>query len=92
MNEADVDTIATAIQEGTSGRVLEGLYLTVFNDSVINLAPRDRELTRDDVDTVRAAIARIGMREVESWLARQGVSWLSDGVFAGVSFRLSAAG
>ena len=63
------------------------LRLRVFPGNVVNINP-DREVTRADVDRVRDAFQKLGWTEVESWLPRQGVSWLSDGVSAGVSFRV----
>lgn len=81
--------VAAAIIERRSSFVLDGLYLTVFSDSVINIDGRTRELQRADVDTVRSAIVEAGYAEVEAWLPMQGVSWLSGGVSAGVSFRIA---
>jgi len=63
------------------------LRLRVFPGNVVNINP-DREVTRADVDHVRDAFQKLGWTEVESWLPRQGMSWLSDGVSAGVSFRV----
>lgn len=70
----------------------EDLYLKAFSDGVINIAGHGRELRRDDVDAVRAALSQIGYVEIESWVATQGMSWLSAGMPAGVSFRVEPAG
>lgn len=67
---------------------IDGLRLTVYPSGVLHIDRHKGELGRDDVDAVRAAFAGLGYDELESWLPRQGVSWLSDGVSAGVSFRL----
>lgn len=84
------EALAYGIREEQGGPVLDGLYLTVFPGQVINVDSRTRELTQADLGTIRAAITEAGFAEAESWLPRQGVSWLSDGVSAGVSFRLVA--
>ncbi len=55
---------------------------------IINIDTRNRKLTKGDVTALRAALAEIGYVEIESWVASQGVSWLSPGVSAGVSFRV----
>lgn len=68
----------------------DGLYLKAFSGTVINIDGRGgRRLRREDVEAVRAALTEIGYAEVDSWIPRQGVSWLSDGVSAGVSFRIA---
>lgn len=67
----------------------EGLRLTVYPGNVVNINRHTADgVQRSDVDATRAAFAKLGWTEVESWLPQQGVSWLSDGVSAGVSFRL----
>lgn len=66
----------------------EGVTLRVFPNGVVNIDRRDGELVRADVDATRAAFDQLGWREVKSWIPRQGVSWLSGGVTAGVSFRI----
>lgn len=68
-----------------------GLRLIDFG-GVYNITAPDRDmLTREDVEAFRAVLTECGYVEVESWVASQGVSWLSDGVFAGVSFRVRPA-
>jgi hypothetical protein len=66
-----------------------GLYLTAYPGGVVNVCARERDLTRADVDAVRAALGEAGYAELESWVAAQGVSWLSAGMQAGVSFRVA---
>jgi hypothetical protein len=83
-----VSELADAIREKRSRLVLDGLHLMAFPSGVINVSGREREVMQADLETIRAAIAEAGFTEVESWLPRQGVSWLSEGVSAGVSFRL----
>lgn len=69
-----------------------GLRLTTWQGSeVVNVTTPGREMTREDVETFRAILAEHGLEEVQSWVATQGMSWLSDGVFAGVSFRVTTA-
>lgn len=69
-----------------------GLRLRTFGSGpdVLNLITGDerREMTRADVDAFRALLAEHGLTELESWIATQGVSWFSGGIFAGVSFRV----
>lgn len=83
------DELVVAITERRSAHVLDGLYLHVFSDSVINIDGRARDLERADVELVRLAISDAGYTEVESWLPMVGVSWLSGGLSAGVSFRIA---
>ena len=64
------------------------LRLTGYGDDVVNVQTTGREMTNADLDAVRAALDATGLREVESWVAAQGVSWLNHGMFAGVSFRV----
>lgn len=81
---------ATPGQSGLVGRLLDGMHFTYWPDTmVLNFQGRDRDLTRVDVDWTRAVLADLGYDIVDEWLPRQGVSWLSDGVDAGVSFRLA---
>lgn len=84
----DIETMRAALEP-------LGLRLRTFGPGpdVLNLITDDdgREMTRADVDAFRALLAEHGLAEAESWVARQGVSWLSDGVFAGVSFRVRPA-
>lgn len=64
------------------------LYLKVFPNDVINIDTQVRKLRREDVEAVRAALEEIGYTEVYSWIPMQGVSWLSEGLPCGVSFRI----
>lgn len=70
-----------------------GLVLRTWGGDVFNIITKGeaREMTNEDLDAFRAVMTECGYVEVKSWVARQGVSWLSDGVFAGVSFRVRPA-
>lgn len=70
---------------------VDGLRLITWRDApVINVnAIPPRLLIQADVDAFRAALADAGYAELDSWVATQGASWLSDGLFAGVSFRVA---
>lgn len=71
---------------------VDGLRLIAYrNPPVINVnsISSRRQFVRADVDAVRAALAEAGYAELDSWVATQGASWLSDGLFAGVSFRVA---
>lgn len=87
------DVLAELIE--TPGfRVVDGLRVTVFPSGVINIdrhpEPVDeRQLVKADVDATRAAFAELGYTETEAWLPVAGMSWLSNGVSAGVSFRVT---
>lgn len=83
----------SALVEQLAAALPGHLRLHEFTNGVINLNTADdrREMTRDDTDAFRAALAEAGHVETESWIAWQGASWLSDGVFAGVSFRVRPA-
>lgn len=79
--------IAAAIRSGRSGGI-DGLYLRVWGEaSIVNVSGRARDLRPADVEVVRAAIGEAGYVEVDSWVATEGMSWLSDGVKS-VSFRV----
>lgn len=67
----------------------DDLRLTDYGD-VLNVDAERRDLTRDDIDTVRIALAVSGLREVESWIATQGASLFSDGLKS-VSIRTGPA-
>jgi hypothetical protein len=54
---------------------------------VLNIVADGRETTRADVDAFRALLAGHDLTEVESWVAGEGVSWLSDGITS-VSFEV----
>lgn len=67
-----------------------GVRLEALRNGVLNIQTPDREMTRADVEQFRAVLAREGYTERESWTAWQNVSWMSDGTFCGVSFRVQA--
>lgn len=86
------DTLA-GLFETPGLKTVDGLRVTVFPSGILNIdrhpEPDDRrELSREDVDVVRAAFAELGYTEVEAWLPVQGANWLSNGLSAGVSFKL----
>lgn len=82
------DRIVTLLRERRSGDLDDGLFLRAWPDrDLINISGRGRDLTRADVDAVRAALGETGYVEVDSWIATEGLSWLSDGVKS-VSFRI----
>ncbi len=68
----------------------EGLRLRIYLTAkqVVNIDRTPEGVQRADVDAARAAFAKLGWTERNAWLPRQGVSWLSDGISAGVSFEL----
>lgn len=69
-----------------------GLKVRYFGDAVVNIdRPGPDEVTNEDLDAFREVLRQAHYVEVESWRPRQGVSWLSDGVSAGVSFRIAPA-
>ena len=65
----------------------EGVKIRQMSQNIINIYPCGRDLTKADVTIVRAAIIDAGYAEVESWVAREGMNWLSDGI-ASVSIRV----
>ena len=65
------------------------LRLTDMGD-ILNVDPGLHNLTREDIDTVRIALAISGLREVESWIATQGATLFSDGLKS-VSIRTGPA-
>lgn len=68
-----------------------GLFLIIFaGGDVINMTAPGREMDRTDVEEFRLALARQDYDEVQSWVATQGASWFSEGISAGVSFRVRA--
>jgi len=79
-----------SFQEGQQcSEVVDGdLLVKAYAGGVFNIGARGRELAREDVDAVREALAELGYVEVRSWVAMQGVSWLSPGLPAGVSFEV----
>jgi hypothetical protein len=85
-----IDVITGALTEGRTGES-DGLRFRGWPSSdVINVGACGRDLTRTDVDAVRAALTEAGYSEVKSWIAAEGMSWLSDGVRT-VSFKVEAA-
>jgi hypothetical protein len=81
---------ATNTPYGAPYAQLDGMHFTYWPDTtVLNFQGRDRDLTRVDVDWVRAVLADLGYDITDEWLPVQGQSWLSRGVSAGVSFRLA---
>jgi hypothetical protein len=76
-----------ADQGGTRSIAADDLFLTIYPSSVVNVRSQGRDLILADVEAVRAALTAAGYRESESWVAWQGVSWLSPGVMSGVSIR-----
>lgn len=69
---------------------MDGLRIEKYQNGVLNIIERDHTLTRPRLDQFRKALTEAGYREKESWVASQGASWLSTGVFAGVSMRVEA--
>lgn len=67
-----------------------GLYIRGMGADVINIGGGRRELIPADVEDVREALTSAGYVEVKSWIATEGMSWLSDGVQS-VSFRIRPA-
>jgi hypothetical protein len=62
-------------------KVSEDLHLRLLGaDDIVNFSARGRDLTAADVQAVRAALAEMGYDEAKSWVATEGMSWLSDGV------------
>lgn len=62
-------------------KVSDDLYLRLLGDGdIVNFSARGRDLTAADVQAVRAALAEMGYDEAKSWVATEGMSWLSDGV------------
>lgn len=78
----------SALTDQLAAGLPESLRLTEYGDVINVMTTGGREMTREDVDAFRAALFDAGYVEVKSWVAIQGASWLSDGVFAGVSFRI----
>jgi hypothetical protein len=70
------------------GRAVDGLYVRAFPRGVVNVDGRDRPLRTEDVQAVRAALAEAGYIETDAWQATQGMTLLSGGTTAGVSFRV----
>lgn len=81
------EAVRKALDNNRSAAISDDLFLTVFGDGVINVGAQGRELENADVVAVRAAFTEAGYVEVDSWVATQGMTWLSDGIKS-VSFRI----
>jgi hypothetical protein len=66
----------------------DGLFVTIYPHGVVNINRHVGDLCRADVDAARAKFLELGYEETDSWIPLVGSSWLSDGVRAGVSFRI----
>lgn len=67
------------------------LYLRLLgDDDILNFSARGRALKGDDVQAVRDALTVVGYKEIESWVAREGMSWLSGGLVS-VSMKIQRA-
>lgn len=58
-----------------------------YNDRIINVGPANL-VERTHMDALRAALTDGGWVEVDSWIATEGLSWLSDGIQS-VSLRVN---
>ncbi len=86
LTEAARDGIARMEQIGYAHH---DLYVTAYaGTGVVNVKAQDRNLMQADRDALADALADAGYEVVRWWIPRQGVSWLSDGVRAGVSFEV----
>lgn len=65
----------------------QGACVRQMSDPIVNIHAPCRALTEEDVDAARAAILAAGYEEVQSWIATEGMSWLSDGI-PSVSFEI----
>lgn len=85
-----------AAEGGDGFAVVDPVTLKAFppggTQTVINMRGRERGLAASDLAALREALDAIGYIEIDSWLPREGVNWLSDGVPAGVSFRITKRG
>jgi hypothetical protein len=68
--------LITAIQE----LLPEGAQARRISEDVVNILAPGRDLTKEDADAARMAIAAAGYTEVKSWIATEGMSWLSSGI------------
>lgn len=66
----------------------DGLRIEQFANGVLNIQQREETLTRERLEEFRMALHNAGYIETKSWVATQGASWLSGGVFAGVSMKI----
>lgn len=81
-----------AALEARADQLPADLRLRVYANGVINIDRSGYDnVQRADVDALRAVFAELGWTETQSWIPRQGASWLSDGVTCGVSFRVEAS-
>jgi hypothetical protein len=77
------------LAEALRAKLPQGVRLRDWFDlGVMNIVGDGRELAKADVDALRAALDEAGYRELESWVAREGASWLSDGI-PSVSIRIT---
>lgn len=67
-----IEDIRAALPEGVSAREL--------GDGVINVRPSGRDVEPADITALRAVLVAHEAREVKSWIATEGASWLSDGI------------
>lgn len=74
-----IGDVRAALPEGVNAREL--------GEDVINIYPSGRDVHPDDVAALRGVLAAHGATEVESWIATEGMSWLSDGITS-VSLRI----
>jgi hypothetical protein len=74
-----IEAVRQALPEGARAREI--------NPSVINIYGEGREATQADLSAALAAITGAGYIPAESWVATEGMSWLSDGVRS-VSIRI----
>lgn len=73
---------------GIKRAVPADLYIRIAGDDVINFRAEKRATTNADIDAVRAALTDAGFTESRSWIATEGMSWLSDGIQS-VSLRVN---
>lgn len=79
--------LADLITSGRDTSIEYGdLIVRRYSNGVLNIDTLSSDrLANEHLDAFRDDLRSAGYAEVESWIARQGMSWLSDGVFAGVS-------
>lgn len=66
-----------------------GVNARQISNDVVNIYRCGREVEEADVATVRRLVAEAGYQETKSWIAGEGVSWMSDGI-PSVSFRITS--
>lgn len=74
-----IGDIRAALPQGVNAREL--------GDDVINIYPSGRDVEDADVTALRGVLAAHGAIEVKSWVATEGMSWLSNGITS-VSLRI----